>query len=230
MILDEAKMSIQPLDDEKWLVNIGGGYKPHYYTSFDTKSVGTCVRSVEEDLQCELRYQLDSRNKPLDMVSAYMYYHPLRKYIHADLHKPGEFGVTIDPVKFVFDPKWNTFPKRFIGHISPVEHSKKNARFWWKTQAFQLEPGTDFAEEMTRPTCYLGDTRLQLSRLVAEYMVVAMTRKDYAYKKTLAKRILDLNVLEIIDKGDYDYPHYGMVARVQAGELTIRHKISDLQK
>ena len=73
MFLDEARMNIQPLDNQKWLVKIGGGCILDYPTSFPTNSVDVCLHSVEADLECELRYQLDCQKQPLDMVSAYMY-------------------------------------------------------------------------------------------------------------------------------------------------------------
>ena len=230
MFLDEARMTIQPLGNQKWQVNIGGGYKPDYRTSFDTQTVGVCIQSVENDLKCELRYQLDKQKQPLDMVSAYMYYHPLKKYIHATLLKPGEFDVIIDPAEFVLDPKWNVFPKKFIGHVEVLEHPKDNARFWWKTQAFQLEPGTAWEEEMLKPAWRLGDDIYNTPLLVAKYMAASMTHKDYSDKKGLAKRILDLNVLKIIERGEGDYPHYGMIAHVQAGEITRHYRLPDLQK
>ena len=228
MLLDEARMSIEPLDNQKWAVRIRGGYRPDYRTSFNAQTVGTCIQSVEEDLKCELRYQLDREKQPLDMVSAYMYYHPLKKYIHATLVKPGDFNVTIDPVEFVFDPNWNVFPKRFIGHVEPLEHGY--ARFWWKTQAFQLAPGTEFAEEIVNPNWRLGDDAYRPSRMIARYMAASMTYKDYSDKKGLARQILNMNVLEIIDKGEWEYPHHGMIARVKAGEFTRRYRRSALQK
>ena len=230
MFLDEARMSIKPLGNQKWLVNIGGGYTPDYHTSFDTQTVGVCIQSVEDDLKCELRYQLDKEKQPLDMVSAYMYYHPLKKYIHATLVEPGDFDVTIDPTEFVFDPNWNIFSKKFIGHVEVLEHPKDHARFWWKTQAFQLAHGTEFEEELVKPAWKLGDDMYHPLLPIAEYMATSMTYKDYSDKKGLAKRILDMNVLEIVDKGECEYPHYGMIARVKAGEFTRRYRLSALQK
>lgn len=230
MFLDEARMNIQPLGNQKWLVKIGGGYKPDYRTSFPTNSVDVCLHSVEADLECELRYQLDKQKQPLDLVSAYMYYHPLANYIHARVIEDGDFDVTVDPTEFTFDPNWNVFPKKFVGHVEPLEHPKDNARFWWETQAFQLVPGTDFETELCKPNWRLGDDIHHPLLMTAKYMAREMTSAGYSDKKGLAKKILETNTIEIIEKGDIEYPHYGMIVHVQAGEIRRHYRLPDQQK